>query len=473
MIVSNLSKPCIQKLKIMANMRPLPQVPAFEELAKNFNAEGHPLEAFAVFDILAQHYGKNVARAAISRFSGIPCERCGRGILATFSPQTHPALYLLRDRQMPLASKNYTYLRHGANLTRVSPAFKLPLQLHAFDNLPLQAGFDQNSPFFNDPISAIIIDDFLLFSNGSNDISCIDLAAAIPNLPAEIAQRYRLPIAKITFNTPVRRLCGPLNDGTFFATAAPQIPILSDECRLCRVDWSHVRNFLNDRPNDACNISKIGALSQNLLLPNIQQSLNDDCLPAQNHFLSCAGGMQNSEVRCIYPDGSWTTRFVHNAPVCRMLPTHLGPVSLDSAGNAFLWNNTHPVDDAQFALPKLPKNLQNLQNTVLSLDWHNKYLYLTKIDNPAWNKIFDNLQHFRIDNASASPNFILHVSKSMTLTADAAFHFWQPEIGAINPAWQLSHALASADDWREILAADSPCIEEDPRIRMFDFSQLS
>ena len=184
--------------------------------------------------------------------------------------------------------------------------------------------------------------------------------------------------------------------------------------------------------------------------------------------------MQNRELRFIAPDGSWRTKFIHDAPVCAVIPSPFGAVSLDETGRAFLFNGQNPIDDSNFAIDQLPDDIRSeLANCSLSIDWNDKKLFVakrtkfTKIDD-----ILDNIQAYCITPESIESNYIVQTptypSPSLAILRDGSYHFWNDATDSIDFAWQISKETATAEDWNDILSTkNSPSVEDDPRIRWY------
>lgn len=453
-------------LKKLATVYPFPQLSVWEGLAKRLYDQGKTAEACYTLDLTAKPYGKDVARHAAERVTRIPAHLKGRGIPAAWHERLHPASTLLCDHTLPLRLGTRLYLRHGMNAVGFAPDDILSHAIHLFDDTPTQTGFAGIDPI-QPAIQWIALDGCVLWSRGDHTLHLVDTTAIDENLPSELASRRPLPHATLTFDTHIRKLSGPIQDGTFFVTLASTIPILSDECRLCALDLHAIRHFFDRYPGEPCDIRQLQALRQDIALPNIQQTLDNDCAPNGDTFITCGGGMQPSEIRFIAPNGAWTTKFAHQHPVLAIIPSAHGIVSLDASGLALLWNGTRITDDARFALHTLPDDLQSLRNTTLSIDWPRKHLYVTRATpHRTLSDVLNHLQAFRLDAHSATPNFLLHVFPGLALTSDGTFHFWSDAHGSVDMQWQLADATANSDDWRELLAIQSPSIEEDPRIRI-------
>ena len=499
-------------------MHPLPQVSHWETKARQFRDEGNIGAAYFMIDALAKYYGKDVARAALLRFAHLPLFLRGRGIPADWTMHTHPALYFLRDGLRPIACNGKILVRSGANVLSVSPDSPTSRAYHVFDDIPTQTGF-AGMGNVSRPIEWIpYADGFLYFDaepeNGINDESdagdngndelnsnsedkmkysskvesvagsaavhrnrlCyVDLRQIDASLPLEVANKVRLRISYIEFDSDIRHIAEPLEDGSFLITLAPPIPVFSDVCRIVRFDEAKLRSALEaDDPSDFIDLREFGAVLRDIVLPNAEQTLCNDCVAHGDVYLTCCGGMQNRELRFIAPDGSWRTKFLHEAPVCAVIASPSGDVSLDESGRAFLLKNQTPVGDGCFAIGKLPPDVRdNLAQCILSADWEGKKLYVTKRANfDKAEDLLDNLRSYCVTEEEVSENFeIQRVGCNPTnllALRDGTFHFWSDAARSIDPAWQISRETATAEDWKSLLSAeDAPNPDDDPRIRWY------
>lgn len=442
------------------SISPPPQLPFWENQARIFLSQQCHFAAFFILDKIAAVFGKDAARHAIARISHIPQHLRGRGLPADFDAPIHPAFYWLNHNTKPLTINHRTYVRSGANAVSFSPDDPLPKHLHLFTNHPTLTG----SPKLNinpNPLDWIpLSDNAFLFSQNALAAAFADLRQIHADIPLEQANFTPFPTPLLTFDAPIRHLCGPLPDGTFLVTLPPPFPTFSDTCILCKLDIPKIQNFIDHYPALPCDIREIGALSKEIRLHNIQQTLVNDCAVSGNYFMTCNGGMQNTEIRFIDADGAWFTRFIHKAPPVAIIPTSSGCVSLDSNGQAFLWDNDKVIDDFSFNLQTLP--LDHLSPYRLSLDWHAKKLYVTEPDEKTLIK-----STWCVTQDDAQPSFVAQVSDDIVMLSNRSLHFWLPNASAIHPAWQISQNIATADDWQEILSEPSPAIELDPRIRIF------
>ena len=453
------------------NIKPTPQLQVWENCARQFLKKGFILEACIILDIMAKHYGRQMGKTVSERVLNIPLSQRGRGITSVCASQTHPGFYALRDHIKPLKLASSVALRSGGNILLASPDNHASHFLHALAETPTQ-GPAFPSPGDRTPIHWITLDECLIYTNGSNTLTLVDLSQLNLNISAEQAQATVLKKATLQFDNNIKNICGPLEDGTFFITCESPIPILSDICRLCALDIALIRQSFVD--NDNCDIQTIGALQKNILLPNTEQTLFGDCCPCGDHFMTCGGGMQNREVRFIFSDGSWKTKFIHEAPVIRIIPSEFGPVSLDKTGQAFLWNKQCPTDDTHFALDKIQEIFtQNLDETDFTIEWTHKRLYLTLVT-PPQASLASSLMALHscclCDGNVITDAFvkkIYHLGHiTLALMADASIHFWDLNHDCVSPKWQLPQACAEAADWNEVLNTRSPALELDPRIRM-------
>ncbi len=495
-------------------MHPLPQVSHWETKARQFRDEGMIGAAYFMIDALARYYGKDVARAALLRFAHLPLFLRGRGIPADWTKQTHPALYFLRDGLRPIARNGKILVRSGANVLSVSPDSPTARAYHVFDDVPTQTGFAGMGNVAR-PIEWIpYADGFLYFdaapenvgNDGSdadnagcvefnsnnldkteysskvknaavrrNRLHYVDLRQIDASLALEVANKVRLRISYIEFDSDIRHISDPLEDGSFLITLAPSIPVFSDVCRIVRFDDSKLRSALAvDDPSDFIDLRELGAVSRDIVLPNAEQTLRNDCVAHGGVYLTCCGGMQNRELRFIAPDGSWRTKFLHEAPVCAVIASPSGAVSVDESGRAFLLNNKTPVGDGFFNIGKLPSDIRDhLAQCILSVDWDGKKLYVTKrMKFEKIDDLLENLRSYCVTEEEVSETFDIQriECKDSPLLAlrDGTFHFWSDATRSIDPAWQISRETSTADDWKSLLSADDRITpEDDPRIRWY------
>ena len=454
------------------SIKPIPQLQAWQALAQNLANQHFLSEAAIILDLAAGYYDKNVVRKIISNVLNVPDYRRGRGLIdAALSPQ-HPLVYDLRDHNAPVMFDGYVGFRIGSALHLIHPTTADCRIINPFSPTPRHypiCGIPE--PWTHSPISIINIDNCLIFAPYNDDLYFIDLNDIDFSLSPEKAEKQLLPFAKIAFESPVRRICGPLNDGTFFITLAPDLAVLSDKCYLCRLDIPKIQNTIHQStsPNTFC-IRDIA--HKWIQLSNIEQSLCGDICPAGDQFISCCGGMQPEEVRFIDSDGAWTARCVHHHPVVRILQTEFGPTSLDASGLIFLWNGDKIVGDMQFEPGKYQSLLQNPE-TSISLDWQAHNLYLI----PPCD--IDHLSTFsKSDSVCMGPSAVsirpfiqkIHYLPgcAVAMFSDGNYYFWDSLNDCVQAPWQLSQRLASADDWRDVLSIQSPSVELDPRIRFYD-----
>ncbi|MGI5830401.1 MAG: hypothetical protein ACOX8U_09570 [Bradymonadia bacterium] len=198
-----------------------------------------------------------------------------------------------------------------------------------------------------------------------------------------------------------------------------------------------------------------------LFLPNIQQDLRHDCAASRDCFVCCAGGMQADELRFIYGDGSWKTKFIHESRPMLVAHSALGPVSIDTSGEAFLWKNHEVLDDAKFDLKGLAEILldKTLRGPAM-VDWEKRQLRIgdgqdcyANHDLPLFVKA---LYPFR-DN------------DDIAILGDNNYYFWSSPHHCVSLAWQLAANSASAEDWLAILPDSPLSVEDDPRIRKWKF----
>ena len=457
--LTDFDKKTYTQIANLSRMRPVPQPIVWENVAKQFLAKGLTCEACGVIDLMAQHYGKPLGRSLYERVLGMPMTQCGRGITHACTEASHPAIFTLRDQTPPIAMGNRVLFRCGCN---VMIAQKDTAQIQTIGALSESPQIQPKSadPIERVPIVWIAVDHYILYAHGTNELCIVEIPEQIPQSDDLIPLRH----AKIQFESQISNLCGPLRDGTFFVTLKSPIPVLSDICRLCAINIDEIR------------MGQAPALIKNHLLSNIEQTLRGDCCACEDGFLTCGGGMQNREVRRIEPDGSWNTRFVHEAPVIRIISTESGPVSLDQAGQAILWDGFKPIDDFTFDITQIPEVFtQNPEQTAYHLDWTHKHLYLTVTIPP---------QSTRMAALRASHSCCLTAegaqqdafvkqcyacnNTTVVMLANGEFYFWDMSFDCVAPMWQLSEVCADQKDWNDLLQTRSPAIEHDPRIRMLE-----
>ncbi|MBO4350021.1 MAG: hypothetical protein J6A01_03620 [Proteobacteria bacterium] len=438
-------------------MRPIPQPPVWENVARVFKNKGLFFEACCVIDSMVQKYGKVIGRASYERVFGIPMIQCGRGLNHNCPQSSQPAIFTLRDHTLPLWIGNRVLLRCGCNVLMAQPDSGKIFMLGAISDNPVHLE-KTTDPLERSPLVWLTIGNFLVYAHGTEELSLVEIPNEIPSDADPVPLRR----ATIKFESNIKNLCGPLEDGTFFVTLESPIPILSDICRLCALNLDEIR-----AGSDA-------QLIKNILLTNVEQTLRGDCCACKDGFLTCGGGMQNREVRWIEPDGSWTTRFVHESPVMRMIMSEKGPVSLDESGHAILWDGTKAVDDFAFDNSKIPEIFKdNLNDTAFSVNWMHKRLYLT-LTTPPQSTLLAALKASHscclTANDADEDYFVKHLyhssNASLAMLADGSFYFWDLNHDCVSAPWQLSQECADQKDWHELLAVRSPAIEQDPRIRL-------
>lgn len=479
-----------QQIRAFLSLRPTPQVNHWETLARKFREHGDVHAAYFILDKLASVYGKDVARAAIERFTQLPLFMRGRGAPIDATEQTHPARYFLRDGLRPILSGNQLLLRVGSNVLALDPRSPSSRAFHIFDDIPTQTGFAGMGNVQRPIEWAPYGDGFVYFKPAceqtidssddenekhANRLYYVDLRQIDRSLPLEIANKVRIRISYIEFDTNIRHIAEPLSDGTLFVVVSSPIAVLSDICRLVRFNLGKLRAVLDDDfESEIVDLRQYGAVESDIVMTNVEQSLCNDCIANGDVYLTCRGGMQNRELRFIAPDGSWRTKFLHDAPVRAVVKTPSGAVSIDESGRAFLFQNQNPIDDCAFAIEKLPDDIRGeLQQNLLSIDWENKKFYLTKktkfhkIDD-----ILDNLQSYCVTTDSIAKDYVVQTPNqrdpSLVLLRDGSYHFWSDATHSIDFAWQISKETALADDWNDILSTkNSPNVEDDPRVRWY------
>ena len=454
---ADLDRKSYEQIVNLYRMRPIPQPTVWENVARVFKNKGLVFEACCVLDSMVQKYGKSLGRASYERVFGIPSAQCGRGLNHNCPINSQPAIFTLRDRTAPLWIGNRALFRCGSNVLMAEADSGRIAMLGAISDNPVHLE-KTTDPLERCPLVWIAIENYILYAHGTEELCLVEIPEQLPPAGDPVPLRH----AKIQFESKIKNLCGPLEDGTFFVTLESPIPILSDICRLCTVNLDEIRAGADAQ------------LMKNILLTNVEQTLCGDCCACRDGFLTCGGGMQNHEVRWIEPDGSWTTRFVHESPVMRMIMSEKGPVSLDESGHAILWEGTKAVDDFAFDSSKIPGIFkENLDGTTFSVDWMHKRLYMTST-NPPQSTLQAALKasHSCCLTADCADEdcFVKHLyhsnEASVAMLADGSFYFWNLDHDCVVPQWQLSQECADQKDWHELLAVRSPSIEHDPRIRL-------
>ena len=453
-------------------IKPVPQLDAWRIFAQNLKAHHYETEAALVFDIAARYYDKTVVRKAASQVLSVPEYRWGRGLIDTRTSLQHPAVFDLRDQNPPVLFNGYVGFRVGSELRLIHPVTADTRVIQSFVPEPAQVskkGLPE--PWAETPISYINVQNNLVFAPQTDEIYFIDLSRIDFSLSPQDAENRLLPYARIRCHAPVHRLFGPLNDGSIFVTTAPEFAALSDKCFLYRLDISKIQTAICEAPGACLKIEE--AATAIIPLQNIEQTLRGDICACDDAFITCSGGMQAEEVRFIYADGSWAARCVHASPVVRILQSEFGPVSLDSSGQAFLWNDGKVVGDMQFDTANFQALFQS-PATTCSIDWQANMLYMTGFDDFA--HLFTGLSKalsvcLHTSGYTKQP-FVqkIHYLKDCTIAmlSDGNYYFWDSRNACVQPPWQLSQSLATAEDWHEILSIQSPAIEADPRIRIFE-----
>lgn len=453
------------QIRMFEKLRPTPQVPAWEATATQFLKKGQLLEALILTDDIVARYGKEVGRNMSERIFGIPMAARGRGLTKDCSLVDHPSKYALCQDCLPIQIGRFTCLRNGCNCLLVSEDNGETFTLNALAEKPIAEPMINNG-FQSEQIHWLALGPYLVFAHGTDTLTIVDLSRKLPAGNAKCP----LPFATLRFDSPIKRLCGPIADGTFFVTLEPQMPVFSDVCRLCQLNVPALGEAI-DKQN-GCDARDAGCVLKDILLPNVEQTLLDDCCTDGNGFITCGGGMQNREVRFIDTNGAWTTRFVHEAPVARILRTEVGIMSLDDTGTALLWRNQKPVADTRFDVQDLPQMFDlHDPNTKITVEWTRHRLYLTTTTpQPNLKAALTAAHSLCISPTGKNPDCfvkaIYHLPRhTLAMLSDGSLHFWNISYDCVNPLWQLPFVSADSDDWHEILNIKSPGIDEDPRIR--------
>lgn len=461
-----LNRDAILQITSMQQLKRLPQVPVWENVARQMKQKKHVHEACYILDFIARYYGRQAGRIALERVMNIKAEQMGRGLTHGCLRASHPSLFILRDRLYPLQVGDMVCLRYGGNILLASPEGGEFRILNALSDEPKPTVSISSE---NGLISWGARESFLIFSTGDTKLHFVDLS----NIPTD---GHVLDHAVAEFSGNIRRVSGPLQDGTFFITTEPSLPVFSDVCRLFSFNTDKIREAMRQRPGVSFDIREIGGVIKDIELTNTEQTLLGDCESGEEEFLTCGGGMQNREVRFISGDGSWTTRFVHDSRVIRIIRSERGLVSLDDTGHAFLWDGRNAVDDIQFCFDRMPEIFrEHLNDTDFTIDWGHKRLYLT-VMHPEQSTLDAALKASYsccmgvsdIDNDAFVKKIISLKDISVAMLADGTLHFWDMSLDCVDLRWQLSKYMAEQQDWQVILGTRSPAIESDPRIRMHD-----
>lgn len=397
------------------NMRPVPQLPSWLACAEQFKAKGQRLEAAVIMDLIALKYGRETARKQLSRASGISVEHRGRG--AGF------AAHGLEHGYPPVCLMGSLYSAVGERITccNILDGWKNTIDLTPARKTGLRLAHVRLSS------------------------AAYTLLAAVGETLYKIENNELLPI--MTLNQKIIGLSEGLDSGELLVLKEAVAPILAPDCVL-------VRNL--DRHPEVVE------------LPNIEQRLNGDCVACDVGWMTCCGGMQNTEVRFIHRDGSWETRFAHDKRVLRVARSECGPVSLDASGQAFLWQNKNVIDDCHFALDKLPAEvMEHITDFQAGVDWKRGLLYLngkgTHIQEvPAWRVCAENA----VSNAFVRQIYPSPSGLCTALLGDGHYHFWNLNANSVVVDWQLPETVANGDDWRALLDNRFHLsVEDDPRIR--------
>lgn len=442
-------------MRAFLNLHPVPPLQSWINVAAHWVEEGYCNDAAILLDIAARYYPSSPIRTACDRILPVPCQMRGRPLTWAIPAQMHPAVFSLRDRCQPLQLDDNIGLFAGNHIMICHPGKS------EFSSVPVCSQPSER-------IACTGAGGFILFSRYSDS----RLNFIWPFEP--------YPRAFLQMPGNVHQICGSLNDGTIFLTCEPEIPVFSDRCVLCQIDFDLIRDYLILHPDEVVDIGAIQAVKSFQILSNIEQSLLGDTCAAGDFYMTCGGGIQNREVRFIYSDGSWTIKFSHESAVIRIIPTASGPVSLDRSGQAFLWSGTKIVDDYKFDFDLLPPSLDLEDPHVdISMDWKHRRLYLTQTPENVEMHLSSVLNHsygYCLDvNGLSDRQFVKKVYPMKTTTlvmlSDGHYYFWNDAMDCIEPIWQLSHALAVREDWLSVFnTPQSPSMEEDPRIRMISYS---
>lgn len=354
---------------------------------------GHELEAYILCDISSKVYGKETGRKLLRQICAVAFDERGRGLGDAFGD--------MRDAVLPVVLGDKVYLRisHGVRCIDFMRGFMG--DVHFDFILP-------GEPFLFSASS----EGFLLAHQ-----NCLYFCTDAKNF--ECVHQFEHSILRI----------GPsLEDGTTL--------ILVDSGLLPIAPFAYLF-----RPKQA---------QQILFLPNIEQNLVNDCAASRDCFVCCGGGMQSQEIRFLYADGRWTTKFVHEfSPIFVAHSSH-GPVSVDKSGEAFLWQNEQIIGDKHVILP--PEQTRGL----VTFDWERALIQVIGQDT-----VYSNMN---------LPPFVrglcpMNSGHKLAILGDGQYYFWNEAYQCVALAWQLASSSAQAEDWLAILPTSPLSIEADPRIR--------
>ena len=402
-------------IKQFLHMRPVPQVPAWVGCAEQLKNKGLRLDAAVIMDLITAKYDRETARKQWKRFSGIDVSERGKG---------HGyAGHGLALGYPPVCMMGELYSAVGERITRchIIEGWKTPIDLDPARKTGLRLSQVRLS---SAAFRLLIAVDDTIYTEENGELKSL-----------------------VTFDQKIIGLSEGLNSGEVLVLKESVAPILAPDCVLLRgVD------------------DKVEVVE----LPNIEQTLMGDCAVYEEGWMTCGGGMQDTEVRFIHADGSWETKFAHESRVLRVARSEKGTVSVDASGQAFLWKDEAVCDDCHFAVDKLPQEvLEKISEFSAGVDWKHKKLYLCGTGSDiqsvsSWCVTADQ---------AVSDQFVRQIYPSMSglcvaLLGDGRYHFWNMDESCVVSDWQLPESMANADEWRTLLDNRFRLsVDDDPRIR--------
>ncbi len=401
----------------LTSLRPVPQVAAWVNCARELEKKGLYWESCLMIDLIAKHYGRDVGRKIWNEFGSIPVSERGRGCAS--------GVNTLKFGAAPVVLMGDVYQIEDSTLTctNILEGTKRSIDLFSLKKTGLRLG--------NMRLAA------------SNGELIIALEESLYHLEAD----HETFTALMKFDAKIVGLMDGPETGELLVMKAAKSPLLAPDCVI-------VKNVLRQ--------------PEVIELPNVEQTLLGDCVGTPEGWVTCAGGMQKNEVRFIHPDGSWETRFVHEHRVVRIARSEVGAVSVDETGQAYLWQNQSVVDDAVFNLAPLPKAILDSMGTLdAGIDWKHKRLYLQGLgDTVALTTAWCVTPESATADAFVRQIFPNACGITLAMLGDGRLHFWDMERAMVLMSWQLPQNCAEQNELVTLL--NHPyrlSIEDDPRIR--------
>ncbi len=397
------------------NMHPVPQVPSWIACAEQLKAKGRHLEAAVIMDLIAVKYGRDTARRQWKQCMGVNIGDCGKG--SGFASNAVAMGY----GPILLMGSLFVGVGDRISVCHILEGWKPSIDLDEVRKTGLR------------------------LANVRLSSAAYTLVVAVDDTLYTIEDNVLKPV--MTFERKIMGLSEGLDSGEILVLVAAVSPVFAPDCILVR---------------------GIGKTPEAVPLPNVQQKLFGDCVAYDEGWVTCNGGMQNSEVRFIHPDGSWETRFAHEKRVLRVACSERGPVSIDADGQAFLWDGETVIEDRHFAVDLLPQEvLEHISEYQAGVDWGRGILYLN--DKAEQIEHVDAWQLSDVEIAHNAFVYQIYPSRSglcAALLGDGYFHFWNLEQNCVVASWQMPELLGEAEDWRTLLDNKIRLsIEDDPRIR--------